>query len=168
MNSIRFKFLYGLVAVLIVVVVVLSFFVWKGSPRTVMPQQLVGLSLVRLTQGEEAKVAIDRMHGTDIKIKEGYIAMYGGTAGNATLWVSESENQAEARHLLNLMTEKIKDGNEFFSNLQSHKEGKFTVYSVEGGRQIHYYYGTSNKTVWLSADPLIAYQALKEVLSKVR
>lgn len=168
MNSNRLKLLYGLVAVLVLIIAVLSFLIWKGSSRTVMPRQLAGLNLVKLTEGEEAKAAINQLHGTSIKIKDGYIAMYQGTSGRAMLWVSISKSEEEARQLLDLMTEKIRDGTEFFKNLKSFTAGKFRIYSVEGGGQTHFYYGISNKTIWLAADPPIAEQALDEVLVKIR
>ena len=168
MDSNRHKILYALVGVLVVAVAVLSFLIWKGSSGSSVPRRLAGLNLVKLTEGEEAKAAINQLHGTSIKIKDGYIAMYGGAGGRAMLWVSESQDETEAQQLLDLMTEKIRDGTQFFTNFRSYSAGKFRIYSVEGGGQTHFYYGISNKTVWVAADPPIADQALDEALSKIR
>jgi hypothetical protein len=74
----------------------------------------------------------------------------------------------EARRLIVAMAEKIAQGNSPFTNLRQIPSGGRTIYAVEGQGQTHYFYYTTNKTVWLAAPPGKEEAFLKDSLRQIQ
>lgn len=139
---------------------------WSDS----LPQSIGSLRLEQIQSGEEAKQEIDRLHGKRISgYQTGYIGSYGGANGKAELWVSEYRSQDEAIKAIEKMAKGIKEGGggDFWHFKEKRIDG-IPVYFVIGSGQTHYFFQKEKKVIWLTIDPPLAREAIREVIGKMR
>lgn len=129
-----------------------------------VPGEVAGYRLAEAMVGQEALVEIDRLHGTDIEIVDGWVGHYEKKGG---IWVARAASEEEARQLLDDMTRHIEDGNEFFADLRQQEFQGLPVYTVKGGGQLHYYYQSGSTVVWVATPPGAEMSFLAEAIKKV-
>lgn len=132
------------------------------------PETIQGLKLGEVVTGPQAMAMISQLHGTDIKIKEGYIAVYGEEKSQITIWVSESNTRKEAEELFKIMDVKIKAAADspkapFTDRRVMTKEGK-KVIAVKGMGMENYYYKSGTLVYWIAAGGVDPVKTLEETL----
>ena len=141
--------------------------------KSVFPQTLQGLNLSQVVSGPQAIQIIDKLHGTGIKIKQGYIAEYTGPNGQIMIWVSESGSIGEARQLFDIMDLKIKQaaeqnnpsaGGPPFNNRRTFSQSGVSIVAVKGMGMENYYYQIGPKVYWIAAGGVNPPETLKAVI----
>lgn len=132
------------------------------------PETIQGLTLKEVVSGPQAMAMISRLHGTDIQIKQGYIAVYGEDPNQITMWVSESETRKEAEELFKIMDVKIKAASAspkapFTDRRVLTKAGK-KVIAVKGMGMENYYYKSGTLVYWIAAGGVDPDKALEETI----
>jgi len=114
--------------------------------------EIAGMTLMKLTSGPEALQAINKLHGTAIPMKKGFIAHYLGTQGKATLWVSEAPSVEAGTEQIDVMIDKMK-GNERspFRNYGQSVVNKTPVIRFHGMGQVHVVFQIDAWVYWISA-----------------
>lgn len=118
---------------------------------------------------------ISQLHGTNIKIKEGYIGQYDGASGQIMVWISESGSDKEASELFEIMDQKITAADNAagssgngppFSDRRPMNRGKISVVAVKGMEMENYYYKIGSKVYWLAIGGVDPVKVLDEFLAK--
>ncbi len=156
----------GALIVILVLAIAFPAFAEKGKPP--VPPALGGLKLDHYLKGEEALREIERLHGKKINVKEGYVAHYEGGESKAMLYISRASSGSQEEGQVKRMAEGIRKGGTPFYHLKGSRQDGINLYSAIGLGQIHYFYRTGNKVVWLAADPPVARSALSSLLKAVR
>jgi hypothetical protein len=133
-----------------------------------VPPLLGGLQLTALQSGEEGLLAVEQLHGKALGAGLGaaWVAHY-GNAGEATVWVSRSVAQADARALFARMTDTIGKGNSPFSGLTPIVDTALEGYELDGMGQKHFYFLAGTDLYWLAVNPELARSALADLTEKV-
>lgn len=137
-----------------------------GTPT--VPSEVAGQPLAHVHQGAEARAEVERLHGKNIGMRDGFVAHYGGGSSAAMLYVSQAQSEAVARQQVEQMTARIRSSTGPFTHLRESTRFGLTVYSALGQGQVHYYFRSGAAVVWLAADASIARDALAEAVSKLR
>lgn len=132
------------------------------------PNEVAGLKLVNLSQGKEALSQINKLHGKEIALKNGYVLNYQRKEERATIWISESKNVKEAEILLEQMVKGIKKGSRIFGHFREEKVGENLVYSVLGMGQKHFLYQKGDKVFWVAVNWDIAQKFSEKVQKEIR
>ncbi len=127
------------------------------------PQSLAGFPLVDLLTGAEAVTEIQNMHMGDFQIGQAIVSSYG--TGNILLWVADAGSSAASTSLLDQMAAVIGEGGTPFAPTGIYEFSSRQVYGMEGGGQLHFFFQSGQKVVWISAEPTAAEQALIEVMA---
>ena len=145
----------------------------KSLAESSFPQTLQGLSLTQVVSGPQAIGMISKLHGSDITIKQGYIASYQGNQAQIMIWISESNNEKEAVQLFEVMDKKISAAGEAGSGQAPFTERRqlnfsgTDVIAVKGMGMENYYYQAGNKVYWVAAggvDPVKTLEAIMKIL----
>lgn len=126
-------------------------------------KSLAGLSLASTEVGPEAIAEITRLHGKEFPLTSGAMGMYGVDA-QATVWVASLSSETAAQQLVTAMRDKIAEGRSPFTPVTARPLGRRTIYELDGMGQKHFYFQSSDRVIWLAADPDIAAQALPTTL----
>jgi hypothetical protein len=129
-----------------------------------LPQTLADLPLVNANYGPEAVAEINRLHGKQFEQITGAMGTYRSALANATVWVSQFSSRAIAQQIVEAMRAKIGEGNSPFTPAGAQPQGNRTLYSLNGMGQQHFFFQSNDLVIWLSADPAIASQALRQTL----
>ena len=105
-----------------------------------VPEQLGTLELIGSIEGSEALSQIGRLHGTDIKLVDAYIAEYAHGNERVTVWVGRAENNNAGVELIKSMLQGIERGGSGFSNLQRLSIADHEVFRVDGPGGEHFFY----------------------------
>jgi hypothetical protein len=133
-----------------------------------IPTQIGTMTLKSSQIGKDALSEFEAMHGSSFDLKTGYRADYVDNTAKATLWVGQAQTADAAGTLVKDMANKIGSGNAMFSNLQSLNISGRTIYEVEGLGQLHFFYATDDKIVWLASDPGYAPDALHSIWGAIK
>lgn len=137
-----------------------------------MPAALGGLPQMHALQGEEAIREINRLHGKSVPSRDGFVAHYERDGAMAMLYVSQAYLAPIARWQFSRMVEGIRRGESSaegrFFQLKVREEGGLTLYSAVGLGQVHYFYRSGARIVWLATDPEVAHRTLADVVRLVR
>ena len=138
-----------------------------GSPDVPLPQSIGKLRLEKVQSGEEARQAIDRLHGKQIGFQRGYIGLYRAENGSAQLWLSEHNSEREATEAVERMARSMTQGKQqnFWHFRQIVIEER-TVYFAVGMGQVHYFFPKGSNVVWLAVDPKLARGAVRDAVRK--
>ncbi len=136
----------------------------RNSPLA--PATLAHLLATKQVSGNDAMQSIQTLHGTDFGLVDGSVTTYGEQ--NATLWVSVSDSPESAGELITRMSLRISSGGTPFMMREMLNFNERDIYSLEGMGQLHFYFQSGNKVIWLAADEPIAEQALQEALAFYR
>lgn len=133
-----------------------------------IPLKLSELVLADSAKGKDALGEFTKLHGQPFELNSGYRASYAKGTNRATLWVAQAKDADSAQKLLLAMAEKIGVGNEMFTDLQELTVGGRTLFQVNGQGQLHFFYATNDKIVWLAIDAEYAPDALHSLWSAVK
>ena len=128
-----------------------------------LPEQLAGNRMVSSIEGEAAIAEMENLHGKEFPLVSGAIGRY-GAEGQGTLWVSGAPFKLMATRMVSSMRDKIAQGRSPFTPIGEQKNGKRTIYELEGLGQSHFYFQSGSLLIWLAVDANQAEQALAEVL----
>ena len=127
------------------------------------PQSLAGFPLLDLLTGAKAVAEIQGMHLGDFQITQAIVSSYG--SGNILLWVADAGSPEASTGLLDQMAAVIGQGGTPFSPTGIYEFSSRKVYGMEGGGQLHFFFQSGQKVVWMSAEPAAAEQALIEAMA---
>lgn len=142
----------------------------ESLSESAFPQTLQGLSLAQVVSGPQAIGMISKLHGSNITIKQGYIATYQGNQAQIMIWVSESNNEKEAVELFEIMDRKIavpegsSSGQPPFTDRHQFESNNVDVIAVKGMGMENYYYQISNKVYWIAAGGVDPIKTLEDVM----
>ena len=126
-----------------------------------IPQDVADLPLTQLIAGQEAIESIQQLHGKEIQLVDGVVAIYGDQ--RVILWVSDAGSVSAAVELTELMEVRITEGRSPFEELGDFDLDGMTIYALKGMGQNHYYWQSGNLVLWLAVDGILAEDALHEV-----
>lgn len=134
----------------------------NSSFKADVPLQIAGLPVTASKTGDEAIKDVAQMHDKEFPVTYGAIAVYGNR--EITLWVSGAPSRDIALQMTNAMRDKIAQGNSPFTRTDEIRDNDRTVYVLDGMGQIHYYFQSKDRVIWLAVDPAIADKALQQIL----
>lgn len=114
-----------------------------------VPEKIAALTRTEFISGPEAIQQIAMMHGKNITLYDGHIAIYKSGSSEVTLWISVSPSRAEGEGLFQLMDEKM-PASEVFKNRQEVEIRSRKVVKVDGMGQEHYYWVSGEYNYWVA------------------
>ncbi len=155
----RFHLYYG------VMLIALLGLVWSGFSRYVLapqqsstvPQYLGTLKLVSHEEGPEALADINRLHGTEISLKDAFIADYAAPYGgkHMMVWVGEAGSRAAAEDLIDRMVKGISKGGSGFTNPRQVQVAGQEIWRADGPNGNFFFYISkepADRVVWLTIE----------------
>lgn len=130
-----------------------------------LPATLADLPLLHDEAGSAAAEDIARLHRQTFPLSGAAVGIYGGSTGQATLWVSRSPLSAMAAQMERAMEEAIAAGNSPFSPEKAWQLRGYRIRTLSGMGQKHYYFRSGNLVLWLAADQALAEAALTDVVA---
>jgi len=130
------------------------------------PQTLGGMNLAQVASGDQAMGMISKLHGTEITVKQGFIAQYMGAGSQMTIWVSESNSEPEAVQLMDIMDKKMPASKAFTGRKEVAADSAKVIY-VQGMGMDNYYWQKGTKVYWIAVGGPDSMQVLKEVLKSL-
>lgn len=114
--------------------------------------EVEGMTMTKMITGTEALQAINKLHGTAIPMKKGFIAHYLGTQGKAVVWVSQAPSVEAGTEQIDVMIDKMK-GNERspFRNYGHSVVNQTPVIRFHGMGQVHGVFQNGAWVYWISA-----------------
>ena len=146
----------GLVALFAVIVVVLVANVSRAPrerPRLnelPVPAALAGAPIVTSLRGPAALAEVSRLHGKTIEVVDAAVARY---RDGSTIWISASSSALDASRLFWRMNRRMANGTQVFSTPRPQEVGGRPVFVTEGIGQVHYYYQSGARVIWLAVPP---------------
>jgi hypothetical protein len=134
-----------------------------GKSSIPTPAKLAGLAHSRIVTRNAAVQEIQQMHGKNFEFTGASVVDY--DAGRVRLWVAELRDSSQAEAMIQAMYDSIVLGKSPFTFIQQQGFGGRTIYGLEGLGQVHFYFQSGSRVVWLGADPDLAEAALDETLS---
>ena len=112
-----------------------------------VPTALAGTPITGTTRGPAARTEIGRLHGVKIDVVDALIAHY---RDGSTVWIGVSSSALEASRLVWRMHRRLAGGTRDFSAPRPQDLRGRTVFVTEGPGQVHYYYQSGTRVVWLA------------------
>lgn len=139
-----------------------------GSSASPVPQSVGSLQLDHVESGEEAREAINKLHGKTLPFLQGYVATYGKGRRAATLWISIFESDKIAKEELDKMAGKLKDSKGgVFQHFQKLFVEGIPVYMVTGMGQAHYFFQKGKQGLWIAVDPSEPRQVIRDLVTEL-
>jgi hypothetical protein len=126
-----------------------------------VPEAVAGVRLTQKISGADAVTEVGLVHGKDLPMTSGIIAIYGNNF--ATVWVSSSAQSTIAAQMVQTMTKKIAEGRSPFTSPKIRPLKGRVVYELSGMGQQHFYFQSGKLVIWLTADKAIAEKAIVEI-----
>ena len=136
----------------------------SGPTSEGLPPSLAGLTLRSAGYGAEAVAQVTRLHRKQFPLTAGAVGYY-GPQDEVTLWVAGTLSRFMAQALLNQMQEGIAQGGSPFAPVGVTAIDGRPAYELTGMGQIHYYFQSGTRVVWVAASPELADAALEEALA---
>jgi hypothetical protein len=140
---------------------------WAGGlPEA--PAEIGEMKRDSLVIGEEALGEIERLHGRGFDLKGGWIAQYSGR-GKMKVWFADADTPDGARALVEMMADRIGQGNAAFGHLSRVKGfSGGEVYNVldKGGLR-HYFFAHGSGVVWVEIDSEAPLTVLVELMKAI-
>lgn len=128
-----------------------------------LPEQLAGMSLVYRVDGQDALDEITRMHDLQFNLVSGAIGIYGNPT-EIIIWITAASSDANAQSMVDAMETRIAElGSQFRPAGTVQIDGR-KIYVSEGIGQIHYYFRSGSRVVWISCEQSLGEKALQEAL----
>lgn len=135
--------------------------VLPGTKPISVPEAVAGVRLTQKISGADAITEVALVHGKDLPMTSGVIAIYGDSL--ATVWVSSSAQNTIAAQMVQAMTKKIAEGRSPFTSTRTRQLNGRRVYELSGMGQQHFYFQSGKLVIWLTVDKAIAEKALGEI-----
>jgi len=129
-----------------------------------LPPSLAGLALRSAGYGAEAVAEVTRLHRKEFPLTTGAVGYY-GPQDEVTVWVAGTLSGLLARAMLNQMQESIAEGGSPFTLVGVKVIDGRSTYELTGMGQVHYYFQSGARLVWIAAVPEVAGAALREALA---
>ena len=134
-----------------------------------MPKSLAGKSLIAQKSGAVALAEIESLHGKGFELTDGTVVHY----GDATVWVAKAKDEAAAKSMVDTMTHRvaatrIADGRSPFTPTRTREFNGRTVWTLLGTGQLHFYWQSGDKVVWLAISPAQAERGLSELMPAIK
>jgi len=146
----------------------------KPKPNFIFPETLPNLYLIKLIKGKKAIEEINKLHGKQIHIENGFIAYYRGSyeQGNwreSTIWLSEADNEQMALKQTKIMMDRIKDNPKTpFHHFKERTREEIKVYTFWGMGGAHAVFQKGEQVYWISATEDIFEPVLRAMLKTAR
>lgn len=141
--------------------IITGFWACSGSQEKI-PQQFGELPLAKVTKGQDAKKAIDELHGLEVGTADNLILEYKGEHENDLVYVTVYDNREACEQDYKLMIDKmLKAENSPFYHITEIPEYEGKLYMAIGMGALHYIYLSDNNLVWVQT-----YQDLGRELPK--
>ncbi len=124
-----------------------------------VPRSLAGKSLIAQKSGAAALAEIESLHGQGFELTDGTVVRY----GDAMVWVAKVKDDATAQAMVDTMTRRITEGRSPFTPTGTRLINGYTVWTLMGMGQSHFYWQASDKVTWLAISPALADQGLREL-----
>ena len=118
-----------------------------------LPLALGGLPLARIVDGNEAKEAVEALHGKPLPAVFHLIATYGDVGEATTLYVSRYTSSEAARSDLMRMAMKLAKGNAVFTPVQIGEMGSAARFRTSGLGLEHLFFRHDSLLLWLQSPP---------------
>ena len=125
---------------------------------SLLPPVLGELPLQDFSSGEEALAEINRLHGEELSIIDGYVGSYSDGARSVTLWIAGSD---DPDGLLRQMLGAIEGGDTPFSAPRKVEGLGREVYRSEGMGQAHYIWVEGDLLIWMALEGFAADEGMK-------
>lgn len=119
----------------------------SASPELRVLTALAGTPITDTIRGPAARTAISRLHGRTIAGVDALVARY---QDGSTLWINVSPSALEASRLMWRMNRRLAGGTRDFSAPRPQDLRGRTVFVTEGLGQVHYYYQSGTRVLWLA------------------
>lgn len=139
-----------------------------SSTEIPLPQSIGSMRLEKVQSGDEARQEIDRLHGKQISLLRGYIGTYVAENGRGQLWVSEHSSDRKATEAVEKMAHGMKQAKQQFWHFRKMIIEQRPVYLAVGMGQAHYFFQNGAKVIWLSVDPSLAKDAIRDSVRKIK
>ncbi|HES59408.1 MAG TPA: hypothetical protein ENO18_03165 [Caldithrix sp.] len=150
-------------AVMVALCILLQF---CGS-KEMLPQDLLGYSLVDRTVGTEAQKIVNKIHLKPVTDTPNEIGYYQKGDDKAIIYITNYSSDDDAQADLIKMVDKISPQNSVFLNGGQVEINKITAHRYFGMGQTHFIFRVDNILVWLSVDTMIANEFLESYLQKI-
>ena len=134
------------------------------AEKEILPQQVLGYSMVRKISGTEAQKIVNRIHLRPITDTENEIGFYEKNTEQVIIYVTYYTSENDAREDLIKMVEKISPKNSVFINGGQIIFDDIVTYRYFGMGQTHYVFKVKNMLFWLSVDTMIASKFLESYI----
>jgi hypothetical protein len=118
-----------------------------------LPLVLGGLPLTRVVDGDEARKAVDALHGVPVPAVSHAIATYGDVGDATTLYVSRFPDPEAARRDLMRMAMKLANGNAVFTPVEVGEMGSAARFRTLGLGLEHLFFRRGSLVLWLQSPP---------------
>ncbi len=135
--------------------------------RSLFPERLQGLKLLRLVKGKKAEEMVNRLHGKQIKVKNAWIGYYKGQNGSAVIWISEAYSSSQAEKQTDVMMQKILKGYGPFYNFKKKRINHTLVYIFSGLGKKHAVFCKQDLVFWITSDPSIIDKVVRFYIKKL-
>jgi hypothetical protein len=129
-----------------------------------LPESLVGKNLVQHIDGQDALDEIARLHKQQFDLISGDIGVYGRPT-EVIIWIMSASSELLAQKMVEDMEVRIAELESPFRPAGTLEYDRRKIYISDGMGQIHYYFRSGSRVVWISCSQSLAERALQEVLS---
>ena len=130
-----------------------------------LPIKLAGLDKVAELTGDAALQQIETMHPNEFPLTGAVVGTYEGKGTRAMMWIAVNPSEGMAPAMAAQMADAIGGEETPFSEPVEIEPG---IWKSEGMQQVHYFFAEGNGVWWLSVDPSVAEQALRQALDAAR
>ncbi|MGB6123645.1 MAG: hypothetical protein WBG80_17180 [Bacteroidota bacterium] len=148
---------------LVAAAVLIPFLIYRPH-GPLLPEELKGLVLQKEISGENAKRIVDRMHGKAVAERENSIGYYGGSSGEATLYVTLYKTPGEASQVEKVMADRIAAGNPVFGHFRIIDVRERRVAICYGMGQTHFFFSRGRALYWLAVDNDLAHVTIQSLV----
>jgi len=148
---------------LLAAAVLIPFLVYRPH-GPLLPVELGPLVLQKEISGEDAGRIVDRMHGKAVAERENSIGYYGGSAGEATLYVTLYKTAGEASQVEGVMADRIAAGNPAFGHFRIIDVRERRVAICYGMGQAHFFFSRGRALYWLAVDNELAHETMQALV----
>ncbi len=127
-----------------------------GQRDNGLPLVLGGLPLTRVVDGDEARKAVEALHGVPLPAVSHAIATYGDVGDATTLYVTRYPDPEAARRDLMRMAMKLAKGNAVFTPVEVGEMGSTARFRTSGLGLEHLFFRHDSLLLWLQSPAIHA------------
>lgn len=127
-------------------------FIQCSQSKNPLPDKVNNLQLVKLTEGEDAKQYINKLHFQPVTENENFIGFYEDLSGNAIVYLTLYPDKEKALNDFQKMTKKISPENSVFTSPEFFTYRGEVIYKCMGMGMLHYVFVKNKSLYWVSVD----------------